>query len=169
MDQQDFFESSEPLSIIDGSATPITKRVFAYDGQLFEDPGQTYSIKDVRDLLAKTYPELANGTWHSRELPDGTTEITFVKTTGEKGSHLSAAQLTQALVAIEPQPSEAIILAKYVADKDGDLTAEELLDLGPAVEQALTDIATLEQLSKRIVDACLTLPAMPHPRVPLGF
>ena len=41
--------------------------------------------KDVLAFLAQTYPELENGTWHSRVLPDGSEEITFVKVTGEKG------------------------------------------------------------------------------------
>lgn len=68
---------------------PARKRVFLYDNQIFEDPGPEYSVQDVLNFLAQTYPELGNGTWTSRTLPDDTEEITFVKVTGEKGNQVS--------------------------------------------------------------------------------
>lgn len=91
--QDDFFSNqpqseaeSEPVVILNEPATnKPKKRVFLYDGQYFEDPGPEYTITDVLNFLAQTYPELENGTWHSRLMPDDTEEITFVKVTGDKG------------------------------------------------------------------------------------
>jgi PRTRC genetic system protein C len=60
-------------------------RQFYYDGQLFEDPGPEYSPQDILNFLAATYPELRQGSWTRRTLPDGSEEITFHKVTGEKG------------------------------------------------------------------------------------
>ena len=80
--------------VIDEGTGQITgqaqRRLFAYDGQFWEDPGSQYAIEEVMAFLADTYPELRHGTWSSRTLPDGTEEITFVKVTGEKGNGLTA-------------------------------------------------------------------------------
>lgn len=87
--QADFFEGqdqAEPPLLPGPTAQKPAKRVFLYDGQVFEDPGPEYTTQDVLNFLAQTYPALANGTWTSRTLPDGTEEITFVKVTGEKGA-----------------------------------------------------------------------------------
>ena len=87
MTQQNFFEQSQTdVPRLNPPAAP-KKRVFVYDGAYFEDPGSEYTVQDVLKYLSQTYPELENGTWHSRTLPDGTEEITFVKVTGEKGGH----------------------------------------------------------------------------------
>jgi PRTRC genetic system protein C len=86
MSQQTFFTDEQPL-LTQGAEAETTpkKRVFIYNGQLFEDPGPEYSIGDILNFLSSTYPELASGSWTSRTLPDGTEEITFVKVTGDKG------------------------------------------------------------------------------------
>ncbi len=68
------------------SAAPYRARQFYYDGQLFEDPGPEYTPQDILNFLSNTYPELRQGTWTQRTLPDGTAEITFHKVTGEKGA-----------------------------------------------------------------------------------
>ena len=94
--QTNFFDLCDPAADRpDGpgdQASAAAKRIFIYDGQVFDDPGPEYSVQDVLNFLAQTYPELANGTWHSRTLPDGAPggveEITFVKVTGEKGGHV---------------------------------------------------------------------------------
>lgn len=85
--QSDFFNQQDPLVLNDNDErTKPGKRLFVYDGQYFEDPGPEFSTEDVMGFLAQTYPELAHGSWHSRTLPDGTEEITFVKVAGEKGT-----------------------------------------------------------------------------------
>ncbi len=74
-----------------GKPENITKRVFLYGQDVFEDPGQDYSIHDVMQILAKTYPDLGNGSWAIQYVPDpaipggSIEEITFVKNMGEKG------------------------------------------------------------------------------------
>jgi PRTRC genetic system protein C len=86
--QANFFDQpADGSPLLSGPIVQPAKRLFLYDGQVFDDPGPEYGVQDVLNFLAQTYPELANGTWHSRTLPDGTEEITFVKVTGEKGGH----------------------------------------------------------------------------------
>ncbi|MCP4358505.1 MAG: hypothetical protein GY796_10860, partial [Chloroflexi bacterium] len=74
-----------------GKPENITKRVFLYGQDVFEDPGQDYSIHDVMQILAKTYPDLGNGSWAIQYVPDpaipggSIEEVTFVKNMGEKG------------------------------------------------------------------------------------
>ncbi len=65
-----------------------TQRVFIVNGQVWGDPGPEYTIIQIRDSFAQTYPELTHATWTSRLTPNGTEEITFVKVSGEKG-HLT--------------------------------------------------------------------------------
>ncbi len=73
-------------------ADGAVKRIFTYDGQVFEDPGPEYSNDDVLKILINTYPDLGNGTWVSNRIPDPAVpgewldEVTFVKHTGEKGA-----------------------------------------------------------------------------------
>lgn len=87
--QANFFDQpTDGPPLLSGPIGQAAKRLFLYDGQVFDDPGSEYSTQDVLNFLAQTYPELASGTWHSRTLPDGTEEITFVKVTGEKGGHV---------------------------------------------------------------------------------
>ncbi len=81
--QANFFEQQPPL--LQAPPDPPARRIFSYDNQLFQDLGPEYSIQNILNILASTYPELENGTWSERTLPDGVQEITFVKVTGEKG------------------------------------------------------------------------------------
>ena len=167
--QADFFsqQNSEVQLLPAGSERP-NKRVFLYDGQVFDDPGPEYGIKEVLEALAGTYPELANGTWTSRVLPDGAEEITFVKVTGEKGS-LGAAQLAGCLKQLEPVPLAAVELSGHIVEEEGRLTAGALLEMAPDIEAALGQMERLAENSRRILRQCLALKPVPHPKVPLGF
>ena len=154
---------------------PGPKRVFLYDNQVFEDPGQKYSTQDVLNFLAQTYPELGNGTWTSRTLPDGTEEITFVKVTGEKGSGATVTprRLIAALYRLQPTELQAIALLDEITAVETDdklkLDAGRLLALTPEIESALQQAERISTTSQRIVKQCLQLTAVPHPKVPLGF
>lgn len=74
-----------------GKPENITKRVFLYGRDVFEDPGSDYAIHDVMQILSKTYPDLGNGSWTTQYVPDpaipggSIEEITFIKNMGEKG------------------------------------------------------------------------------------
>jgi PRTRC genetic system protein C len=61
-------------------------RIFKYQDNSFHDPGEEYSVEDVRRALAATFPDIAQATTTSRTLEDGTEEITFVKRSGTKGT-----------------------------------------------------------------------------------
>jgi PRTRC genetic system protein C len=181
MTQQDDFFSSQPqpeaeserVIILNEPATnKPKKRVFQYDGQYFEDPGAEYTITDVLNFLAQTYPELENGTWHSRLLPDDTEEITFVKVTGEKGVDVTAHLIAERLVAgTRPTRIQAIeLLNQFIAvETEGALTVSYLLAAEPRIEAALHQAEQVAQASQRIVARCLALKSVPLPRVPLGF
>ncbi|RMG66376.1 MAG: hypothetical protein D6722_15110 [Bacteroidetes bacterium] len=86
MTDQQPFSNSLFTGTSDGPAAAQPQRLFYYDNQLFEDPGPEYSNRDILNFLAETYPELRQGSWSSRTLPDGTEEVTFHKVTGEKGT-----------------------------------------------------------------------------------
>lgn len=157
------------------------RRVFLYDNQVFEDPGAEYSTQDVLNFLAQTYPELGNGTWTSRSLPDGGEEITFVKVTGEKGSRaarcngnlVTPRHLIAALYRLNPTEIEAITLLDQIVNLETEetskLDAMRLLAMTPAIETALQQAERISNDSQRIVRQCLELTPIPHPKVPLGF
>lgn len=60
-------------------------RVFKYGDQTWADPGDEFSNEDVRAQLTQFFPELARATARETKLPDGTTQIEFVKNAGTKG------------------------------------------------------------------------------------
>jgi PRTRC genetic system protein C len=180
-EQANFFDpATTGPPLLPGPTTPATKRIFLYDGQIFEDPGPEYTVRDVLDFLARTYPELENGTWHRRTLPDGTEEITFVKVTGEKGSQppalrpgrdLNPRQLATCLASLEPAELQAIGLLEriMIARQDKALSAVMLLELAPEIEAALHQLEQIAPPSQRMLKRCLALKPMPQPNVPLGF
>jgi PRTRC genetic system protein C len=149
------------------------RRVFRYDNQVFADPGPEYSVQDVLDFLAMTYPELSNGTWHSRTLPDHTEEITFVKVTGEKGSRITASQLVACLNQLSPTQLQAISLLDQIREMETDeqqtFRVNNLLVLTPEIETALHQAERIATASQRIGQQCLQLTPIPHPKIPLGF
>jgi len=175
--QNDFFSSQpgpEPVVILnEPKSSPPKKRVFVYDGQYFEDPGPEYSIEDVLGFLASTYPELdaERGTWHSRPMPDGTEEITFVKVTGEKGAdvtpHLIADRLLAGTTPTRLQAPQ-VLRQGAAAEAAGELSVAYLLAAAPRIETALHQAEQVAQASHRMVARCLALCPVPLPRVPLG-
>lgn len=170
-DSANFFEQSTPLPALNAPA-PAGKRAFYYDGTFFEDPGSEYSVQEILGFLSQTYPELEGGTWHSRQLPDGTEEITFVKVTGEKG--LSDFTPHQLLVGLQTLPAcqpAAIPLTRHLVNQQQrvDLTTDQLLARLPEIEVALTELNRLADDSQKVVARCLTLPPTPLSRIPTGF
>ncbi|MBN1220820.1 MAG: hypothetical protein JXM69_18000 [Anaerolineae bacterium] len=149
------------------------RRVFLYDSQVFADPGPEYSAQDVLDFLAMTYPELGNGTWHTRTLPDGTEEITFVKVTGEKGGGVAPRQLVACLNQLPPTQLQAITLLDRIRAMETDdqqaFSVSHLLALTPEIESALHQAERIATTSQRIGQQCLQLTPIPHPKIPLGF
>ena len=170
--QADFFEPQPPASLPE---QPARRRVFLYDGQVFEDPGPHYSNQDILHFLAQTYPELGHATWSARTLPDGTEEITFVKITGEKGSTTSVSprQVTACLHRLTPTRLEALELLDQITALETDpaakLGAAHLLAISPVIEIALQQAERIAADSHRIVNQCLQLTPIPLPKVPLGF
>jgi len=173
--QNNFFEEEQnseqhPPVLPAGDEAP-QKRVFAYDGQHFEDPGPQYSIRDVMAFLAESYPELQTGTWSQRSLPDGAVEYTFSKVTGDLGSRVRAGSLAAGLAEVEPLELQAPALTGRIvaAENNGELTAAELLRLAPEVEEALAQAGAVSERSRRCLERCLVLKPVSQPTIPLGF
>ncbi len=156
------------------------QRVYIVDGQLFTlGEGSGATIQQVRDHFALSYPELVNATWSVRKLPDGTEEVTFHKVAGEKGTTDldTSAQLMRQIVGCIRQASpanlEAIALTHQLIQIEHSpptpLGIDQVLQLGPRIQQALLQLDAFEAHHKRSLEACLRLQAMPLPRVPLGF
>lgn len=175
--QTSFFDEQNsdrrPL-LIEGAATaPPTQRTFVYDGQYFSDPGAEYSIEDVLRFLAQDYPELENGSYSSRMLPDGTQEITFVKVAGEKGADeitrgITAGEIATRLVQVAPAQLEATRLARQLLAGD-PLTPQQIIAQAGPIEAALKQLEPFARKSQEALRRCLDLRPVPHPRVPLGF
>jgi PRTRC genetic system protein C len=172
-DQVNFFDqqdsrSEQPL-LIEGTDTSPKRRTFVYDGQYFSDPGPEYSTEEVLRFLAQDYPELENATWHSRTLPDGTQEITFVKVTGEKGAEaITAGEVAARLGQVPPARLEAARLARELITGE-PLTPEQIIAQAGPIEAALKQLEPFAQKSQEVLRRCLDLQPVPHPRVPLGF
>jgi len=63
----------------------MAKRIFKYAEHTFEDPGEHFSIEDIKRHLTRSFPEVGQATVDERTLDDGTIEVTFVKRSGTKG------------------------------------------------------------------------------------
>jgi PRTRC genetic system protein C len=64
----------------------MAKRLFKYNDQQWEDPGEGFSNEDVRKHLSSFFPELAQASIEEKTLDDGTVEVRFVKRAGTKGA-----------------------------------------------------------------------------------
>jgi PRTRC genetic system protein C len=64
----------------------MATRIFKYQDQTWEDPGEGFSNEDVKKHLTQFFPELAQATIEVKELDDGSTEVRFVKKAGTKGA-----------------------------------------------------------------------------------
>ena len=60
-------------------------RVFKYNDQTYQDPGPEYTVDEVKKHLASIYPEVSQAEVQTKDIEDGTQEITFVKRAGTKG------------------------------------------------------------------------------------
>jgi len=69
-------------------------RIFKYQDQTWEDPGENFSNEDVKKHLTQFFPELAQASIETKDMDGGVTEVRFVKRAGTKGvQSLSAVQV----------------------------------------------------------------------------
>ncbi len=166
-----FTAATPPLIEGDYTVQPPAPRPrrFMYDGKTFDDPGPQYSIRDVMGFLAQSYPELANGSWTKTPYDDYDL-LTFYKVTGEKGN-VSPSDLLKALDSIPAAPLEALSLTEQLLEleRQGGLTTDTLTKMSDGIQAAQQQMRAVEKMSALILDRILHLPAVAHPRVPLGF
>ncbi len=159
---------------------PATRRVYVVDGQVFTAPdgGVAYTIEQVRDQLAQTYPELSSATWSVNILPDGTEEVSFYKVTGEKGATdldpntRLIQQIVASLRQMQPANLKAIPLTRQLIQAEHSpqgFSIEQVMQVGPQLQQALAQLDALETYHERSLTACKRLQPTPSPHVPLGF
>jgi len=64
-----------------------SKRVFKYDGKVYEDPAPDMTPEEIKKAWQPMFPELANATIEEETDDEGTLTVTFVKRAGTKGAH----------------------------------------------------------------------------------
>lgn len=154
-------------------------RLFRYGDNAWDDPGPEFSADDVRKQLATYFPELANADVKTSELPDGRTEVLFVKRSGTKGSDitpalsrpLSPGWIAATLATVKPATLEAPGLLGRLQDLDaqGALDTATLLAAQPDLERATLALSKHVEQSKEIARRCSRLPACPGRSTPAGF
>jgi PRTRC genetic system protein C len=55
----------------------LVRRIFRYGDHEFDDPGQEYTVDQVRQALLPYFPELVHATTDEKRLEDGTLQIAF--------------------------------------------------------------------------------------------
>jgi len=66
--------------------TQTLKRAFRYNSVSLPDPGPQYTLEQVRDLFAATYPEIVNAAIEGPEEKNGELVYTFRRAVGTKGA-----------------------------------------------------------------------------------
>lgn len=84
-------------------------RIFKYQDQVWEDPGEGFSNEDVRKHLTQFFPELAQATIETKDMDDGSTEVRFVKKAGTKGVDGSQQTVDRCIYCGAPVYCETII------------------------------------------------------------
>lgn len=152
---------------------PQWSRKFIYDSVEYGDPGAEYTTQQVMESLANSFPELKNGTWRTRFIPEqGIEEITFVKVSGEKGAGLTAEALGLAFcTTLHPFNVRATVLLDKLMqlDKAGQLNGGVLLDMTSEIEVAVREAELYVDQTQRMIQRCLSLKSVPSPAAPLGF
>lgn len=157
-------------------------RLFRYGDNAWEDPGPEFSNDDVRKQLATYFPELANADVKTSELPDGRTEVLFVKRSGTKGGGpaeitpqmsrpLSPGWIAAQLAKVKPATLKAPGLLGRLQDLDarGELDTATLLAAQPDLERATSELSAHVEKSKEVARRCSRLPACPGRSAPAGF
>jgi PRTRC genetic system protein C len=67
--------------------TEALAREFRYNGAKLADPAPTFSLQQVRDFYANTYPEIVNAEIEGPEVVGNANVFTFRRAVGTKGSH----------------------------------------------------------------------------------
>lgn len=85
-------------------------RIFKFGDNTFEDPGEDFSIADVKKALASSFPEINNSIVEEETAEDGTVTVTFVKRSGTKGIRAGF----QAAIQKDPKLSEPVPIDSHV-------------------------------------------------------
>ncbi|MGT2453746.1 PRTRC system protein C [Cupriavidus basilensis] len=70
-------------------------REFRYNGVKLADPSPTFSLQQIRDFYANTYPEIVNAEIEGPDLQGAVQVYTFRRAVGTKGAGLTPADMRQ--------------------------------------------------------------------------
>lgn len=147
-------------------------RLFKYGDQAWEDPGPEFSNDDVKKQLTAYFPELANADVKEAALPDGRTEVSFVKRAGTKGSDdISPSWIAARLADVKPANLEGPTLLGRLQDLEraGRLEASALVEMQPVLERSMAELDAHVVESKKVLSRCSQLTATPSSSTPAGF
>lgn len=89
-------------------------REFRYNGVNLADPSPAFTLEQVRDLYANTYPEILNADIDGPTV-EGTQQVyTFRRAVGTKGNDLAALREQIAADAIGGKPRTKLVPAKHL-------------------------------------------------------
>lgn len=152
-------------------------RLFKYGDQAWEDPGPEFSNDDVKKQLTAYFPELANADVKEAALPDGRTEVSFVKRAGTKGSGdvtpdgISPSWIAARLANVKPANLEGPTLLGRLQELEraGRLEASALVEMQPVLERSMAELDAHVVESKKVLSRCSQLTATPSLSTPAGF
>lgn len=61
-----------------------SKRYFNFNGLSLNDPGQTFTVEDVKTMYANAYPDLISAAVETELVSDGV-QYNFIRNVGTKG------------------------------------------------------------------------------------
>lgn len=139
----------------------------------FLDETDVYDAETIRKHWANTFPELGSAQTSIDDKTKKATHegqeiavdkiVTFAKKVGTKGQHPAIA----ALLEVGPANTEGLGLAIKLQREP--VTVGELVQLGPEIQTALTNVRDLSNKSREVVNLCKGVPAVPSSRLPVGF
>jgi PRTRC genetic system protein C len=92
-------------------ATPI-KRVFRYNSVELPDPGAQFTVEQVRDIYAATYPEITSAAVEGPEEDGDTVTYTFRRAVGTKGATKQAELMSPVSCLNKAESSEPLFVLR---------------------------------------------------------
>ena len=120
--------------------TETLTREFLYNGARLADPSPTFTLQQVRDFYANTYPEIVNAEIEGPEIKGSRNAYTFRRAVGTKGStddQLNVRSKIEAILHAEGTIPPAIIVYLREIDRFASAHVCPLLDEEVAFVNAL--------------------------------
>lgn len=130
----------------------MARRIFNYEGREFPDPSPTLSVDEVRQEMAKFFPELSNAEVnHSKRGEDDVYD--FKRRTGTKGC-AGALMTKEEYLEVQQRVLLLTEMIKHIPLKDFIFAAEHAEHVGPILDPTLYRAAagSLATIKRRAED-----------------